>query len=450
MYAIVDIETTGGSASNSGITEISIYIHDGSRITDHLSTLINPGYKIPGYISVLTGISNAMVASAPTFDEIAEKLYNILSGNIFIAHNVNFDFSFIKHHLKSCGYNLTVKKLCTVRLSRKIFVGLPSYSLGNLCRSLQIPIENRHRADGDAKATVLLFEKVLSANGQQHIDDMLKKSSGEQWLPLQLDKKIIDLLPSKPGVYYFHDAKGKIIYVGKAVNIKKRVSSHFTHHDAAIRRQHFLRLIAHVSHTECSNELHALVLESTEIKRLWPKYNYSQKEMIQKFALYSFEDNRGYVRLAIDRKKKNFPAICTFNLLSDGITMLRKMVTQFDLNDKLCYIDKTSFSAEELLLLDRPENYNKRVLSALQELYMQLPTFAVMEKGNEKNELLCLLMERGSFWGMGYIDNSFREAELNVLKEHLQPYADNNFIRNSIYSYAENNPSKKRIFAHSS
>ncbi len=450
MYAIVDIETTGGSASNSGITEISVYIHDGSRVTDHLTTLINPGHKIPGYITVLTGISNAMVASAPTFDEIAEKLYDILSGNIFIAHNVNFDFSFIKHHLKSCGYNLIVKKLCTVRLSRKIFEGLPSYSLGNLCRSLQIPIENRHRADGDAKATVLLFEKVLSANGQQHIDDMLKKSSGEQWLPLQLDKKIIDLLPSKPGVYYFHDVKGKIIYVGKAVNIKKRVSSHFTHHDAAIRRQHFLRLIAHISHTECSNELHALVLESTEIKRLWPKYNYSQKEMVQKFALYSFEDNRGYVRLAIDRKKKNIAAICTFNLFSDGITMLRKMAAKFDLNDKLCYIDKTSFSPEELLLLDRPENYNQRVLSALQELYKQLPTFAVMEKGNEKNELLCLLMERGSFWGMGYINHSFREAELAVLKEHLQPYADNNFIRNSIYSYAENNPSKKRIFEHSS
>jgi DNA polymerase-3 subunit epsilon len=228
------------------------------------------------------------------------------------------------------------------------------------------------------------------------------------------------------------------------------VSSHFTHHDAALRRQHLLRLIAHVSHQECTNELHALVLESTEIKRLWPKYNYSQRDVVQKFALYSFEDSRGFIRLGIDRKKKTIPAICTFNLLTDGLTMLRKMAAQFELSEKLCFLDKTPLTTEDLASLDSPEDYNARVMAALQELHRQLPTFAVMEKGNSRDELLCLLMEKGSFWGMGYINQEFQEAELNILKEQLQPYADNNFIRNSIYSYAESNPSKKRIFAHSS
>ena len=446
VYAIVDIETTGGSASTSGITEVSIYVHDGKKIIDHFTTLINPGHRIPLYITSLTGINNAMVASAPMFDEVADRIYEILSENIFIAHNVNFDFSFLKHHLKECGYNLIVKKLCTVRLSRKTFIGLPSYSLGNLCRSLHIPLENRHRADGDAKATVLLFEKILTANGQNHIDEMLKKSSGEQWLPLQLDKKVIDGLPVKPGVYYFHDAKGKIIYVGKAVNIRKRVSSHFTHNDAALRRQHFLRLIANITFKECTNELHALVLESTEIKRLWPKYNYSQKEPLQKYALYSYEDNKGYIRLAIDKKKKNIPSLCNFNLLYDGITMLRKMAEQFELHEKLCYIDKNPFTADELLALDEPEIHNQKVKAALQELHLQLPTFAVIEKSTKQNELLCLLMEKGSFWGMGYIDHKLKNAAIDTLKEQLQPYADNNFIRNSIYSYVEANPTKKIIF----
>lgn len=390
-----------------------------------------------------------MVSSAPLFEEIAEKLLDVLEGKIFIAHNVNFDYSFIKHHFAKCGINLNLKKLCTVRLSRKVFTGLRSYSLGNLCRSLHIPIEDRHRADGDAKATVLLFEKILMANGQSHIDEMLKRSSGDQWLPLQLDKKIIDALPAKPGVYYFHDEKGKVIYVGKAVHIRKRVSSHFTSQDTGNRRQQFLRLIHNISFKECANELHALVLESTEIKKLWPKYNYSQKEPLQKYALYHFTDQAGYERLAIDKKKKNIPAICIFNLRSEAHGLLKKLAEQFELNLKLCFIDTNAITPGESAALGSTENYNKKVNTALDFLYQKLPTFAVMDRIANKNEMLCLLMEKGSFWGMGYISNKLKAATLIELKEKLQPYADNNFIRNSIYSYAEANPHKRvdyRIF----
>lgn len=445
MYAIVDIETTGGAAASAGITEVSIYIHDGTTITDHYTTLINPGHSIPPYITSLTGISNAMVASAPYFEEVAENIYSMLNGRVFTAHNVNFDYSFIKHRLALSGYALSVKKLCTVRLSRKTFTGLHSYSLGNLCRSLSIPIEHRHRADGDARATVLLFEKMLAANGQQHIDQMLKKTSREQWLPMQLDKKVIDALPPKPGVYYFHDGKQKIIYVGKAVNIKKRVSSHFTHNDGATRRQHFLRLIAHITYKECTNELHALVLESTEIKRLWPKYNHSQKEPAQKFALYSFEDNKGYIRLGIDKKRKNIPAICQFNLMYDGLLVLRKMTGQFGLHEKLCYIDKQPLTAEEMASMEDPVAYNGRVQAALEALNNQLPTFAIMEESHQPDQALCLLMEKGSFWGMGYISNQLKAASIEKLKECLEPFQDNNFIRNSIYAYADAYPEKKLL-----
>lgn len=148
MYAIVDIETTGGHASQFGITEIAVFIHDGNQVIKRFETLINPQQNIPSYITALTGINNAMVASAPIFEEIASDLFEILNGQIFIAHNVNFDYSFIHHHLKVAGYELNVKKLCTVRLGRKVFPGLPSYSLGKLCRTLDLPIENRHRAGG--------------------------------------------------------------------------------------------------------------------------------------------------------------------------------------------------------------------------------------------------------------------------------------------------------------
>lgn len=248
MYAIVDIETTGGYAAAHGITEIAIYIHDGKKIVKHFETLINPQQSIPRYITALTGIDNSMVATAPAFEEIAEVIFKLLNDKIFIAHSVNFDYSFIKHHLKAAGFDFNAPKLCTVRLGRKVFPGLPSYSLGNLCRSLELPLDNRHRAGGDAKATVQLFEHYLANGGDEHIEQMLKKTSSEQWLPLQLTKAAILQLPSGPGVYYFHDIKDKIIYVGKAINIKKRVSSHFTHHDADKKRQHFLRTICKITY----------------------------------------------------------------------------------------------------------------------------------------------------------------------------------------------------------
>ncbi|MEO6491016.1 MAG: exonuclease domain-containing protein [Ferruginibacter sp.] len=446
MYAIVDIETTGGHASANGITEISIYVHDGICVTNHFTTLFNPLQKIPYFITSLTGISNAMVASAPLFEEKAKEIYDILSNNIFIAHNVNFDFSFIRHHLKRCGFELIVKKLCTVRLGRRVFPGLNSYSLGNLCRSLQIPIEDRHRADGDARATVVLFEKYLQHGGSIHIEAMLKRSSAEQWLPTNLEKKEIQQLPSSPGVYYFHNIKGKVIYVGKAINIRKRVSSHFTHNDAAKKRQYFLRHVSKITHTCCANELQALVLESTEIKRLWPKYNDSQKQPAQKFGLYCFEDGRGYMRLAIDKKKKNYPAVYHFNLLHEGMVLLKRMIDEFDLNEKLCFMDKTALSEKDIEFLDPPLIYNGKIKVALESLEKQLPTFAIVDEGLTKEEKLYLLIERGSFWGMGYLNAN--EAVLNVseLKNKIEPYSDNDFIRNSIYSYAAANPSKKMRF----
>lgn len=443
MYAIVDIETTGGYASSYGITEIAVYVHDGNRVIKHFETLINPRQNIPRYITALTGIDNAMVADAPVFEEIADTVFKLLQDNIFIAHNVNFDYSFISHNLKAAGFNLAVKKLCTVRLGRKIFPGLPSYSLGNLCRCLQIPIDNRHRAGGDANATVKLFEHYLANGGGTHIEWMLKKTSSEQWLPLQLTKTDIQKLPCQPGVYYFHDAKDKIIYVGKAINIRKRVSSHFTHNDPHNKRQNFLRLICKISFQQCATELEAIVLESTEIKRLWPKYNYSQKQPLQKFALYMFEDNRGYFRLAIDKKKKNLSQLYSFNLLHEGMVMLKRMVDEFQLHEKLCFIDKTPFNDDDLGLLEPPPVYNEKIQRAIRALEIQLPTFAVLDDGIKEEEKLCLLIEKGSFWGMGYLPSSQEVTSSSGLKNLLNPYADNDTIRNSIYSFVQANPHKR-------
>ncbi len=161
LYAIVDIETTGGYAAGNGITEIAVIISDGKKILQRFETLVNPVYTIPRYVESLTGITNLMVANAKLFKMIAGELHQLLCDKIFIAHNVNFDYSFIKHHLGAAGYELNCKKLCTVRLGRQILPGLKSYSLGNFCREIGIDVENRHRAGGDADATVQLFHHLL-------------------------------------------------------------------------------------------------------------------------------------------------------------------------------------------------------------------------------------------------------------------------------------------------
>lgn len=164
MFVIIDIETTGNSSKFGCITEIAIYQHNGQKITNSFSSLVNPGIDIPYHITKLTGIDNEMVKHAPKFYEIAKKIVDLTAGRIFVAHNVKFDYSFIKEEFSRLGYNFNRKTLCTVQMSRKFLPGHKSYSLGKLCSDLGIEINGRHRANGDAFATVQLFEILLKKN----------------------------------------------------------------------------------------------------------------------------------------------------------------------------------------------------------------------------------------------------------------------------------------------
>ncbi len=175
MFAIVDIETTGGLAASNAITEIAIVIHDGHTVVQEFQTLVNPQQPITPFVVKLTGISNAMVASAPLFAEIADKVYELLHDKVFVAHNVGFDHTYIDLQLKGCGLFLKAPKLCTVQMSRKFIPGMESYSLGKLCRNLGIEIEDRHRAMGDARATAQLFDKLLQNGAKSYIERVSKK-----------------------------------------------------------------------------------------------------------------------------------------------------------------------------------------------------------------------------------------------------------------------------------
>ena len=452
LYAVVDIETTGGFAAGNGITEISILIHDGTKVIDGFETLINPRQEIPVYIQTLTGISDEMVSRAPFFEEVAPRIYDFLHDKVFVAHNVNFDFSFVRHQLAQSGFQLQCKKLCTVRMSRKIIPGHSSYSLGRLCNALNIELNDRHRAGGDAAATAILLTLLLEKDIDSAIALSLNKTSKEQVLPPNLPKEHIDKLPSNPGVYYFKDHKGKIIYIGKAVNLKKRVCSHFSGNSINRQRQEFLKNIHEIDFTVCGTELMALILEASEIQKHWPENNKALKRFEQKYALYSFEDQNGYIRLGIDKYQKSSNPIYTFNSLLSGQSMLRGMITEHRLCEKLCFIQKkrsecTGYALENCngacMGLEDPLVYNERAALAIAHLKAALPSFALIDAGRNEEEQSCLWIEKGKFYGMGYISFHADVNNLENLRSCIVPYPSNDYILNLILGYAETHSHQK-------
>ena len=433
MYAIVDIETTGGHAESNGITEIAVFIHDGNKVVDRFETLIKPDRFIPAYISAYTGITNEMVEDAPSFDEISQQLFDLLDGNIFIAHNVGFDYSFIKSHLKSSGIEYNSKKLCTVRLSRKVFPGLRSYSLGNICAAVGITIQNRHRAAGDAIATVKLFEKILKEDKEDHINESLKHGSKEQTLPPNLPKQQFVELPTTPGVYYFHDEHGKIMYVGKAKNIKSRVTSHFGGNSEGKQKQDFFRNIYSISHHVCATELMALILESVEIKRHWPEFNRAQKKLEFNFGMYDYEDQNGYIRLCIDRVRKHTKPIETFRNMNEARNFMEQIVEAFSLCPKLCMIHSASSTCDSTCkgACEKKESavyYNSRVNAAIADI-LQKESYAIIGKGMSDDDYSCILVEHEKFYGMGYVPNHIPTSAINLLKDFIKPLKETFFIR---------------------
>ena len=172
---MVDMESTGGMPSTHGITEIAIVIHNGVVVTGKYSTLVNPMQKIPPFIVGMTGISDDMVASAPLFEEVAPQIYNLLNGRVFVAHNVSFDYSFVHFHMDRAGFKWSAPKLCTIKLSRKVFPGLAKYGLGSLTRDLGIKIQGRHRAWGDAQATAEVLTMAIEKQGMTPIHSLLAK-----------------------------------------------------------------------------------------------------------------------------------------------------------------------------------------------------------------------------------------------------------------------------------
>ena len=441
MYAILDIETTGGQFNEEGITEIAIYKYDGHEVIDQFISLVNPEKEIQPFVVKLTGINNAMLRSAPKFYEVAKRIIEITEGCIVVAHNSSFDYRILRTEFNRLGYDFIRPTLCTVELSKKLIPGMESYSLGKLVRALGIPVTDRHRASGDAIATVKLFKLLLSKDTEKEIlISSIKAEIKSGLTPKLLD--IVESLPNKTGIYYIHNEKGDLIYIGKSKNIKKRINQHFTGTTSKCKKIQ-LEVFA-VTYEETGSELIALLKESEEIKINKPIYNRAQRKSIFQYALYEVLDENGYLNLRLQKADGRKKEITAFTTLQEGKNALFRITEKHNLCQKLnglyetqngCFQHKIKECNGACLGLETPEEYNQRVEDFINEMSFENNNMIIIDRGRRIDERSAVLIENGIYKGYCFYDLNYQITNVDVLKNILIPMQNNRDTRTIIQGY---------------
>ena len=438
-FAIIDVETTGGKASLHKITEIAIAVHDGNEVIEEFETLLNPEMPIPYGITELTGITNEMVASAPKFYEVAKKIVEMTEGAIFVAHNVRFDYSFVQEEFRRLGYTYTRKKLCTVRLARQAFPGHRSYSLGKLITAFGLNAGARHRAMGDVMATVDLFERCLGVESTEaDINKMVNLGVKEALLPGSFSMEKLHALPEECGVYFFHDESGNVVYIGKSLNIKKRVAEHFSVRTEKARK--LQSAVYDVSFELTGSEMVALLYESHLIKKERPPINRAQKVRQFPYVIHAFENEEGYlcfeVKKTSAKDRKKLRVVATYPKQANAKAWLRGVQKKYELCLRHCHLEIKNGACFDYHLSkchgacvgeERPESYNERAREAIGALDENFdhPNFFIIDKGRAPTENTVVLVENGEYQGFGFVELNELTGEIEELKGFVKPYEHN-------------------------
>lgn len=451
MYAILDIETTGGKYNEEGITEIAIYRFDGQKITDQFASLVNPERPIQPFVVNLTGINSEMLRNAPKFYEVAKRVIEITEGCILVAHNAQFDNRILTTEFDRLGYSFEKESLCTVELAQRLIPDLPSYSLGKLVRSLGIPLNGRHRAQGDAQATLELFKLLLTKDsGKEIITESVRKDPKRQ-----LEPKLLDLIANAPtdtGVYYMHKEDGAIIYIGKSKNIKKRLTQHFTNDS---RKSKKIQLaVSSITYETTGSELIALLKESEEIKQNKPIYNRALRKTIYSYQLNSFEDEKGYLNLKVEKADGRKRPITTFTNYQQAKSVLFKITETHKLCQKLtglhtangnCFSYTIKECAGACIDKESPEEYNEKVTSFLRNHSYENTHMLIIDRGRDVHERSVILIENGQYMGFGFYNLNFQINNPEVLKSIITPMQNNRDAQHIIQGYLRKNKVLKTV-----
>ena len=454
LFAVIDVETTGGGINGNRLTEICVVLLRGAKIIDKYSSLINPEKEIPRQITALTGIDNEMVAEAPKFHEVAKKIEEITKDAIFVAHNVNFDYNVLRNEFKELGFDFNRRKLCTVRLSRKLIPGLSSYSLGRLCDSINIPISNRHRAEGDTDATVILFQRLLSLDDDfSVIHSFLHARSREATIPPHIDAEQIHSLPESPGIYLFKNKQHKVIYAGKAINIKKRVVSHF--YDRMSKEYQLGQETYYIDYEATGNELIALLLEAECIRKYYPKFNKAQKRPGPVYQIVTYTNQRGILQLALEKTSKQRESISTFYSRALAQEKLEFLCREFRLCPKYCSLQTNAGECSHHSITscegacsgkEAVETYNEKVAKAIASLSEESSNFVIKEKGRSDKEEAFVLVKEGQYQGFGFIDSEEQVSRSEEFEVFLKRQSATYYTNKILSSYLRKQGTDKLIF----
>ncbi len=444
MYAIVDIETTGGSSRIEKITEIAVIQHDGCRITDEYVTLVNPERNIPYYITSLTGITNEMVSDAPRFFEIAKKIIELTEGRIFVAHNARFDYSFIREEFKSLGYNYRRNLLDTVALGRKLLPGHRSYSLGNICSDMGIEINGRHRAAGDAIATARLFEILMDRDREMNRGkNVVIKNTMISKLNPRLDISKLDQIPEEPGVYYFYNEDQELIYVGKSRNLHQRVQTHLSNNTSG-RSMEMWDQIADIDWEATGSELIALLKESAEIKKNKPLYNRAQRRTGSNWGIFSLTDSGGYINFRYGSTDSDETPLAVFAGRERARTSLTALTEKYNLCQKLaglydtagaCFHQQVGICRGACCGKELPASYNERASRAADEFVFTRRNFFIIDKGRDNDERCAIRIINGKYSGYGYFNINDMGFGMTALHDCISGYGDNRDIQMILRQY---------------
>jgi DNA polymerase III epsilon subunit family exonuclease len=451
LYAILDIETTGGQFNEEGITEIAIYKFDGHEVVDQFISLVNPEIPIQPFVVKLTGINNEMLRSAPKFFEVAKRIIEMTNDCVIVAHNASFDYRILRTEFRRLGYDFEARTLCTVELSKKLLPEQPSHSLGKLVRALGIPMADRHRASGDALATVKLFKILLEKDLEKEIvKDFIKLEIEKGIAPKLLD--IISNLPAKTGTYYIHNEKGNLIYIGKSLNIKKRVNQHFT--GTTTKCKKIQAEVFTVTYDETGSELIALLKESEEIKINKPIHNRAQRKSIFQLALYAEKDEKGYLNLKLQKADGRKKEITSFTSLQEGKNALFRITSAYHLCQKLTglYVSKTNCFHYTIKECDgacigqiTPEEYNTRVQGFIDKNSFDNQNMVLVDKGRTINERSAILIENGIYKGYAFYDLNYQIHNIEILKNIIIPMQNNRDTTNIIQGHVRKSKTLKII-----
>jgi len=342
---LLDCETTGGNSLRDRITEVAlIEITDGVE-TDRWQTLINPGISIPPWISKLTGITDDMVLNQPTFSDIAEELQQRLADKVFVAHHVRFDYGFIRESFRRIGITFTAKTLCSVKISRLLYPEHRRHGIDAIVTRLGLTINQRHRAMDDAQVILELFQQTQQDFDESTIEHACKQLSQQTRLPSHLDIAEINKLPERPGIYQFFDEDGALLYIGKSVNIKQRVLSHFVQ-SGKLRNSEMQQQLQHIDFIETPSDFGAQMLENQLIKSQTPRYNRRQTKAKRLYQIALTIDANGYQRTSIEMADLHqSPNISQryglFRSQKQAEKKLLYMINEHQLCQKLCGLEIT-------------------------------------------------------------------------------------------------------------